>query len=135
MVVGIDYGRVRIGLAAATNDGLVFPVATITERSREASLTNLAARLRDLGAKRVIVGLPLNLDGTAGPQALAAERFADALRQRTELPIEMHDERLTSFEARERLKDLPRSRKKGKGQVVDALAACAILESWLQSHP
>jgi putative Holliday junction resolvase len=131
ILAGVDYGRVRIGLAATTEGGLVFPVAVIKERSRLASVAALASRISDLSAERVIVGLPLNFDGTAGPQALAAERFAQELRQTIMVPVEMYDERLTSFEARERLKDVPRKKKR---PAVDAIAACVILEAWLQSN-
>jgi putative Holliday junction resolvase len=119
-------------LAASTLSNLVFPVTTVVQRSRQSSLDVIAERLKELGAQRVIVGWPLNRDDSAGAPAAAAERFAADLRLRTGLEVELYDERLTSFEARERLRDAGRVRKRdGK---LDAIAACVILESWLQSR-
>jgi|SRR5579883_23161 putative Holliday junction resolvase len=133
IVAGIDYGRARIGLAVAVDGRTVVPIGAIAERSRAASLEVLGRHLRELRVEQVIVGLPLNRDGSAGPQAQAAERFAAALRQTTGLQIAMCDERLTSFEARERLRTRPGRPRRNHG-TIDAIAACAILETWLENH-
>lgn len=132
IVAAIDFGRKRIGIAISGAFELVTPVATIEQHSRESSLAAVKQCLIDSGVEHVIVGWPLNMNGTVGNQARAAERFADALRQTTGLPVELYDERLTSFEARVRLRELP-SRGKQRPSI-DAIAACVILESWLQSR-
>lgn len=132
IIAAIDFGRRRIGIAATGEHGVVFPAAVIEERSRKLSLDAVGRRLAELKVDRVIVGWPLNMDGTPGSQAIAAERFAAELRLMTGLTVELFDERLSSFEARERLREAPGRRKRGR--PLDAFAACVILESWLQSR-
>ena len=142
--VAIDYGRFRIGIAAIGDHGVVFPVAVIQNRSRAVSLTAVCDQLAELDAQHIVVGYPLNMDGTVGPQARAAEKFADELRLISGLPVELYDERLSSFEARERLADRhnlgrasrtrPPSARLKRGAAIDAIAACVILESWIQSR-
>jgi putative Holliday junction resolvase len=111
---------------------LATPVATIEQHTRASSLAAVKDHLTEYNVERVIVGWPLNMDGSAGRQAKAAEKFAEELRLTTGLPVELYDERLSSFEARARLQELPpRGRRRPS---VDALAACVILESWLQSR-
>jgi putative holliday junction resolvase len=132
-IAAIDYGKRRLGIAAADPSGVVaYPVGVIQRRSLERDLATLNARLRELEASRVIVGLPLNMDGTAGPAAHAAEHFAQHLRTVTGLDVELHDERLSTFEAEQRLKALA---KRAPGRtIVDAVAAVVILESWLEAQ-
>lgn len=132
-VVAIDFGRSRVGVAACTGGELVFPVTTIEQRSRRATLAAVAEHLRELDAQKVIVGWPLNPDGTVGPSAAAAAKFAAEVRLTTGLIVELHDERLSSFEARERLREAGHGRK--RDGRLDAVAACVILESWLRSRP
>jgi putative Holliday junction resolvase len=81
-----------------------------------------------------VVGLPLNMDGSEGPAAHAARKFAAHVALELRVTVELFDERLTSFEARYRLGDMAASRgarKKG----IDAVAAAVILEGWMQAHP
>ena len=132
MVIGVDYGRKRIGLAMLHGDGLVLPLATIEQVSRKVSLHRVAKYLADFDCRHVVVGLPVNMDMTTGASAQAAERFAEALRTLTGATVELYDERLSSFEARDRMRELPTSIRRGGKD--DALAACVILESWWQQH-
>jgi putative holliday junction resolvase len=128
----IDYGKRRLGIAAADPLGIVvYPAGIIRRTSLKRDLTVLSARLEQLEVSRVIVGLPLNMDGSAGPIARAAEKFAEQLREATGLPVELYDERLSTFEAKERLRTSPR--KAAFDGHVDAIAATVILESWLRS--
>ncbi len=127
-IAAIDYGKRRLGIAAADPSGMVVYSAGMIERSSlKRDLATLGARLRELEATRVIVGLPLNMNGSAGAAARAAEAFAQHLHEATGLPVELYDERLSTFEAKERLKTAP----KGRRRAVDAVAATVILESWL----
>jgi putative holliday junction resolvase len=133
IIAAIDYGKRRLGIAAADSSGaLAYPVEVIQRRSLTRDLSALSDRLRELKAGRVIVGLPLNMDGTSGPAARAAEQFAQLLREATGLEVELHDERLSTFEAEDRLKGTPkRSRRRA---ILDAVAAVVILESWLEAQ-
>jgi putative holliday junction resolvase len=132
-IAGLDLGKRRIGLAIADNEGLaVHPIGALERRSVVRDLELIRSRFVEFEVSRVVIGLPLNMDGTAGPAARAAEAFADRLRDSTGLPVELFDERLTSFEAEERLRELSGKRARDKG-TVDAVAASIILESWL-SH-
>ena len=132
IIAAIDYGKRRLGIAAGESSGIVaYPVGVIQRRSLKRDLAALSERLRELEAKRVIVGLPLNMDGSAGPAARAAEQFARHLRETTGLEVELHDERLSTFEAEERLKA---ASKRGRRAMVDAVAAVVILEGWLEAQ-
>ncbi len=133
IIAAIDYGKRRLGIAAADSSGIiVYPAGVIQRRSLKRDLATLSERLRELDAGRVIVGLPLNMDGTAGPAARAAEQFAQCLRDTTGLEVELHDERLSTFEAEERLKTV--SKRTRRHAMVDAVAAVVILESWLAAQ-
>ena len=132
IIAAVDFGKSRIGIAATGEHGVVFPAGIIEQRSRKLSLEAVGRRLAELGAGRVIVGWPLHMDGTAGAQAIAAEKFAAELRLTTGLAVDLFDERLSSYEARERLREAPARRKRSR--PLDAVAACVILESWLQSR-
>ncbi|MGH7934227.1 MAG: Holliday junction resolvase RuvX [Candidatus Binataceae bacterium] len=133
-IAALDYGKRRIGLAIGSVAGLAtYHLATLERRSLAHDLEVLRARFVEYEVTRVVVGLPLNMDGSAGPQARAAETFAAKLRAATGLAVELYDERLSSFEAEERLKTMPMKRVNRK-RMVDAVAAAVILEGWLQSE-
>jgi putative holliday junction resolvase len=131
-IAAIDYGKRRFGIAASDSSGIVvYPVGVIERHSLKRDLAALSARLSELAASRIIVGLPLNMDGTAGPAARAAEQFAQRLRDATGLDVELYDERLSTFEADERVKTANRGRRRAG---VDAVAAAVILEGWLEAR-
>jgi putative holliday junction resolvase len=131
-IAALDFGRRWIGLAVSDPDGRgAYPVTTIERRSLVRDLEHVAARLRDLEVTHVVVGLPLNMDGSVGPQAHAAENFARSLKEATGLAVDLYDERLSSFEAEQRLRSYSRRRRRTKIRI-DALAAAVILEGWLQ---
>ncbi len=130
-IAALDLGKRRIGIAIADNDGLaVHPIGALERRSVIRDLESIRARLVEFDVAQVVVGLPLNMDGSAGPPARAAVAFATRLREASGLPVDLFDERLTSFEAEERLKELPGRRARDKG-TIDAVAASIILEGWL----
>jgi putative holliday junction resolvase len=130
-IAALDLGRRRIGIAIADDAGIaVHPIGALERRSVARDLESIRARLVEFEVSHVVVGLPLNMDGSAGPSARAAVAFADRLREASGLAIDLFDERLTSFEAEERLKELSGRRARDKG-TVDAVAASIILEGWL----
>jgi putative Holliday junction resolvase len=132
-IAALDLGKRRIGIAIADNEGLaVHPIGALERRSVVRDLELIRARFVEFEVTHVIVGLHLNMDGTSGPAARAAQAFADRLRDYCGLPVDLFDERLTSFEAEERLRELSGKRARDKG-TIDAVAASIILESWL-SH-
>jgi putative Holliday junction resolvase len=133
-IAALDLGKRRIGIAIADNEGLaVHPLSAIERRSLVRDLESIRARLVEFEVSQVIVGLPLNMDGSVGPAARAAETFAARLHEACGLPVELFDERLSSFEAEERLRELSGKRARDKG-TVDAVAASVILESWLRQR-
>jgi putative Holliday junction resolvase len=129
--LGVDLGRVRIGLAVA--DDLLRaarPVTTIVRRAERQDLAAIAAIARDYEVTRAVLGLPLNMDGTEGASARYARAFAPRLEAALGVPVELFDERLSSFEAETRLRDRGVSSKDRRG-MVDAEAAAVILQGWL----
>ena len=135
-VVGIDFGRKRIGLAITDGQGDgqgAFPLGVMERRSLKYDLETIRSRLADRAVSLIVVGLPLNMDGTEGPSARAARAFAEHVGSATGLPVEMFDERLSSFEADERLREASTSRASKKA-ARDAMAATVILEGWLEGR-
>ncbi len=131
----IDLGRRRIGVAVSDAASMgAHPLGIVERRALKHDLDAIAAMLRDRHVSTIVVGLPLNMDGSEGPAAQSARKFAERLREVLALDVEMFDERLTSFEARERLADVP-MRKGARKTGLDALAAVVILEGWMQAHP
>lgn len=138
---GIDYGSRRIGLATAEDPvRIAFPagmIAGVNDPGRDARAVLRWANER--GISEFVVGLPLNMDDSRGPQADRCEKFAAALQRVSGKPVHLHDERLTSFAADQVLSTARRRNRtageKRSGQR-DALAAQVILREWLESrHP
>lgn len=132
--LGLDVGRARIGLALA-DDVLRTARAhrTVTRRGDDADLDAIAEVASAFEVDRAVVGLPLNMDGTEGASARLARRFADKLGARLDLPVELHDERLSTFEASLRLRDQGISARDQKAGI-DAEAAAVILQGWLDGR-
>ena len=132
-LAAIDFGFKRLGVAISDPAGIgVYPLFTIARKSLTADLKSLRDALSAREITKLIIGLPLNLDGTEGSLARAARGFADRVRHELNLETAMFDERLTSFEARERIKATKPSRS-GRNRPIDAHAAAVILESYIAS--
>jgi putative pre-16S rRNA nuclease len=134
VILAVDYGRKRMGLALSDASGLIVrPLAILSRTNRRNDLL----RLRDLCRKhevgRIVVGWPVHLDGMPGAMAAEAARFADRLRKQLGLPVDSLDERLSSWEAGQVIgATAPRgraSRRKRKG--LDDVAAAVILRDYL----
>jgi putative Holliday junction resolvase len=131
-IAALDLGRRRIGVAVTDAAAMgAYPVGVVERRSIARDLEVIAAMLRDREVAMFVVGLPLNMDGSEGPAARSARRFADQLAAALKVEVEMFDERLTSFEAEERLKGMP-VKKGPRKPAIDAIAATVILEGWMQ---
>jgi putative Holliday junction resolvase len=133
-IAAIDFGRRWLGLAVADPEAALGPrpVGAIERKSLRRDIEILRQRMLELEITHVIVGLPLNMNGSVGPMARAAGKFAESLREATGLPVDLFDERLSSFEAGERMRAWTGSKRRGRS--IDAVAASVILESWLNSR-
>lgn len=133
-IMAVDLGVARTGLAICDeSETLASPLTTVCERRDEPRLEKVAEQIRAHGAAAVVVGHPKNMDGTCGESAERAERFADALREKTGLPVTLWDERLTTVSAHGYLNETDIRGKKRKA-VVDTVAAAIILQNYLDSR-
>jgi putative Holliday junction resolvase len=149
-ILAIDYGKVRIGLALADIEtALPRPLTTIERVNRNEDMRRLRELAREHAVKEIVVGLPLRLDGTRGEMAEEATRFGERVRKQLGLPVEMVDERLTSWEAERLLEEQAgklfrddstpahvhsnvRKKKQAERATVDAMAAAVILKEYLE---
>ncbi len=133
-VAALDLGRRRIGVAVTDAAAMgAYPVGVVERRSITRDLEAIAAMLRDREVTAFVIGLPLNMDGSEGPAAKAARTFAERVADAFKVSVEMFDERLTSFEAEERLKGMP-VKKGARKPAIDAIAATVILEGWMEAR-
>jgi putative Holliday junction resolvase len=130
-VVAVDWGERRIGLAVSDPGGVIATgLPTLVVRGVEDGLAQTARAIAAAEATRVVVGLPLLMSGEKGEAALAAETFAARLAERTGLPVETFDERLTSALSSRRLRETGVRTGHARARV-DQGAAIALLESFL----
>ncbi len=133
-IAALDFGRKRIGIAVTDDHGLgAYPVGIFESRSRRHDFDAIVAQLTARQVTLIVVGLPINMDGSEGSSARSARTFGERLGAALGVPVEMQDERLTSLEADERMRELGASRSKRR-QKSDAVAAAVILESWLEKN-
>ena len=141
-ILSVDYGRARIGLAIATAEArLACPLVTLERINRNEDMRRLRELVHEHNVRQIVVGLPLLLNGTRGEMAEEAERFAQRARKQIGIPVEMVDERLTSWEAERLLeeefgkkyRDESEKRKKATNEkpTVDSVAATVILREYL----
>lgn len=129
-VIGLDHGSRRIGVAVGDDETRrAFPRPALLERSLAASVRAVAGLARDEGTKRIVLGLPRNMDGSEGSQAAAARAFGAQLVA-IGLDVDYVDERLTSWQAGDRLAGAGRRTQRRSGEK-DSAAACLILQEWL----
>lgn len=148
-LLGIDYGRTKMGLAIADSEARIAePFDTMERVNRNEDMRRLRELVRDQKVKQVVVGLPLRLDGTKGDMAEEASAFAGRLRKQVNVPVEMVDERLSSWEAERILEEelgrrikpaeghgRRKAGKPGDGKYsVDAVAAMVILREYLSGE-
>lgn len=136
--LAIDLGDKRTGLAIGDDEtGHIFPLEVLhvpaTDRQGEALIDALVRAATDQAATDLVLGLPLNMDGSEGPRATQSRRVAEIMRTRTGLRVHLQDERLTSEEAEWALRGSDRTRREKKN-VRDAIAAASILRDFLASQ-
>ena len=132
-IIGLDHGARRIGVAVGdTETGMAFARPAIHRRSLAVDLHEVEQLAWAEGAELVVVGLPLNMDGSEGDQAAAARSFGDGLTENG-LRVAYEDERLSSWEAGERLAEAGRRPGRGSGEL-DSTAARLILQQYLDAR-
>ncbi len=133
--LAIDYGARRVGLALCDPaEIIVSPLRQLTVKKNQSAalIAELKAVVDEHGIDAVIIGLPLNMDDTEGPQARQVRQFAARLGKHLNVPIHFQDERLSSLAADDMLDQAQLKGKKRRGKR-DMLAACDILQSFLDA--
>ncbi len=133
-LLAIDYGEKRIGLALS--DPLqIFakPYKAIPNRDFAELVDFLCSLIREKDIERVIVGIPWNLDGTESDMTKETKEFLDRLRNALKIPVVGYDERYTTYDANEILREMGLGWKQARTRV-DALAACLILKKYMENN-
>lgn len=133
-VMALDVGKVRIGVALSDALGYTAqPLLTLWRKSRGEDLRSLLRLIRKHEVAHVVVGNPLHMSGDVSPWAAKVQEFAEELRARSGLPVELWDERLSSVEAHEILDEAGHDRRDRK-HIIDQVAAVVILRGWMESR-
>lgn len=133
--MALDLGERRIGVAVSDpTRTLASPLVTIMRASRKEDIAAIGALVEEYAIASIVVGLPLSLDGSEGPQARSVRRYADFLSDSLSVPIEFCDERFSTVEASDIMRSKSkRSRRSARGEI-DAMAAAVILQAYLDSE-
>jgi putative Holliday junction resolvase len=132
--LGIDYGTRRIGLAVSDEAGLIsFPLRVLENKEPQKVIAEIKRIIKEKTVAEIIVGLPLNLDGSKGMAAVAVERFITTLKEHIDVPVDAWDERLSTRMAERAMIEGGLSRKRRK-QSIDQATAQIILQSYLDAH-
>ncbi len=130
-ILAVDYGDARTGLASCDKyESIASPVGTICEWNADARVKKIADKALELGSELIVVGLPVNMDGSRGERAKKCEELAEMLKEKTGLNVVLWDERVTTVQAIGILNQTNVRGKKRKA-VIDTVAATLILESYL----
>ena len=133
--MAFDYGTRQIGVAVGqTLTGSAEPLTNLRARDGVPDWEQVAKLISEWEPNVLVVGLPLNMDGSASDMSERAARFARRLNGRFQLPVETVDERLSTFEAKQHLKDQGRTPSGYREDPVDSLAAALLLQTWLSSQ-
>jgi putative Holliday junction resolvase len=137
VILSVDFGLKRIGVASGdTLTRAAHPRTTLANGPQGPDWTSLERILADTRPARIAVGEPYNADGTESPMTGAARRFATELARRSGLPVDLVDERWSSQDAEDRLRDERASgdrRRRVTKEAIDAAAAAVILERWFET--
>ena len=133
-VLGLDYGEKRLGFALSDpGEMLATPLTVITCGNEQEALSETARVCKETGAGRLVVGMPINMNGTRGPAAQKVEQFIQKLSGILAIPIETWDERLSTKSATDVLIEAGTSRRRRR-EVVDKLAAQIFLQNYLDAR-
>ncbi|BBI34820.1 Holliday junction resolvase RuvX [Cohnella abietis] len=132
-IMGLDYGERRIGVAMSDLFGWTAQgTEVIDQKIVKDPMVRIAELVKEYEVESIVVGLPKNMNGSIGPSGENCIEFADQLKQKLSLPVNMWDERLTTVSAERTLLEADVSRAKRK-KVIDKMAAAILLQSYLDS--
>jgi putative holliday junction resolvase len=132
-ILSLDVGEKRIGMAVSDPLGMIAQqLETLQRKNEQDDFRRIKDIVKDREISEIVVGLPLNMDGTEGPKAEEINRFVEGLKKECDVSIKVWDERLTTREADRILREADVSRKKRK-KLDDKLAAQLILQSYLDA--
>ena len=130
-ILAVDFGDARTGLAVCDKSELIAsPLGVISDHNRERVIEKIIEAAKEQRVEEIVVGNPLNMNGTAGPRSELCHEVADAIREKSGLPVKMWDERSTTVSAIGILNQTDVRGKKRKA-VIDAVAAVLILENYM----
>ena len=131
-ILAIDFGARKIGLAITDELGLTAQgLGTYYRSNKKTDFDHFRRVIKQYGINEIVMGLPLRMSGAEGIQAEKVHAFAEELRHRFKLPVQLFDERLTSVEANRVLRETEMSTRR-RAEVVDQLAAVLILQAFMQ---
>ncbi|MFC1568602.1 Holliday junction resolvase RuvX [bacterium] len=134
-ILGLDYGRRRIGLAMSDPlQCIALPFETWENTSIDHILQKLSTLVSSHDIQILVVGLPITLKGERKKLAKEVERFCNHIKQKLDVPIVLWDERLTSVQAKRALIELNEKPSRNKGKI-DRIAAVFILQNYMDAHP
>lgn len=138
-IMGLDLGARTVGVALSDELLMTAQPKEIIRRDRENKIRKTLVRIeeliRDNDVRLIVLGLPLNMDDSAGERADISQEFAEKLRKRTGLPVVLSDERLTTVEADESMDEMGITGRMERKKYVDMLAATVILREYMENHP
>lgn len=134
--IGVDLGARRIGIAVSDPGGVLATPVTVLLRTPDRARLHrqIADLVAEYEAAAVVVGLPLSLDGSNGPAATSARQEAAELAMLLDVPVHLHDERLTTVTAH-RLLAASGIDERARRKVIDSAAAAVLLQTWLDGRP
>jgi putative Holliday junction resolvase len=133
-ILAVDYGEKNIGVACTDELALtVRPLPSFSNSGQRNLIQTIQTMVRTMGIRKVVLGIPFNMDGTRGDSVLRMEKLMDAMKESLKIPLVGIDERLSTVEAMEFWRDM-RPRQKKSYRTVDSLAAALILERYLKEN-
>ena len=130
-IIAVDYGEARTGIAVSDYTGTIAsPLTVIHEKNLDALVKKIALSVAENDILEIVVGNPVNMNGTKGEKSAKCAKLAEKLRNCTQLPVLMWDERLTTVEAHG-IMNQNNCRKGKRRERIDAVAAALILEGYL----
>lgn len=134
-LLGVDYGDARTGLAVSDALGMLANgIGYIKSPVKREVADEIVRYANEYKVTKIIIGNPVNMNGTLGPRAEKVQSLIELLRERTDIPIEIFDERLSTAAAHRILNETGLKSKKRK-TVIDTLSAQIILQNYMDSHP
>ena len=133
-MLGVDYGEARTGLAYSDALGLyALGMGNIKSYNMEKTAQDIAAKAKEIGAGLIVIGKPVNMNGTFGEKVEKVTRLAELIRLHTDTPIDFFDERMTTVSAHKILQESG-VRAKNRKQIIDSLAAELILQGYMDKY-